>query len=67
MKIFGSGDSDHTSRVPSRSSMECDFDKSLLTAHTELETHPIVLHEPLNSRDDLYGVLTEAMRLHSKV
>jgi G:T-mismatch repair DNA endonuclease (very short patch repair protein) len=32
---------------------ECEFDKVILYAHPELETHPIVLHEPLNTRDAL--------------
>jgi G:T-mismatch repair DNA endonuclease (very short patch repair protein) len=32
---------------------ECEFDKGILAAHPELETHPIVLHEPLNTRDAL--------------
>jgi hypothetical protein len=45
---------------------ECEFDKGILAAHPELETHPIVLHEPLNTRDALYGGRTEAMRLHYK-
>jgi G:T-mismatch repair DNA endonuclease (very short patch repair protein) len=42
---------------------ECEFDKDILAAHPELEAHPIVLHEPLNTRDALYGGRTEAMRL----
>jgi hypothetical protein len=45
---------------------ECEFDKGILTAHSELETHPIALHEPLNTRDALYGGRTEPMRLHYK-
>jgi hypothetical protein len=45
---------------------ECEFDKGILAAHPELETHPIVLHEPLNTRDALYAGRTEAMRLHYK-
>jgi hypothetical protein len=45
---------------------ECEFDKGILAVHPELEAHPIVLHEPLNTRDALYGGRTEAMRLHSK-
>jgi hypothetical protein len=45
---------------------ECDFDKGILAVHTELEAHPIVLHEPLNTRDALYGGRTLAMRLHYK-
>jgi hypothetical protein len=42
---------------------ECEFDKGILAAHPELETHPIVLHEPLFRRDELYGGRSEAMRL----
>jgi hypothetical protein len=45
---------------------ECEFDKGILAAHLELEAHPIVLHEPLNTRDALYGGRTEAMRIHYK-
>jgi G:T-mismatch repair DNA endonuclease (very short patch repair protein) len=45
---------------------ECEFDKWILTAHPELETNPIVLHEPLNTRDSLYRGRTEAMLLHYK-
>jgi hypothetical protein len=45
---------------------ECDFNKGILAAHPELKAHPIELHEPLNTRDDLYGGRTEAMRLHYK-
>jgi hypothetical protein len=43
---------------------ECDFDEGILAAHPELKTHPIVRHEQLKTRDALYGVRTEAMRLH---
>jgi hypothetical protein len=46
---------------------ECEFDKWILDVHPELETHPIVQHEPLNTRDALYGGRTEDMRLHYKV
>jgi hypothetical protein len=35
---------------------ECDFDEGILAAHPELKTHPIVQHEPLYTRDALYGV-----------
>jgi hypothetical protein len=45
---------------------ECEFVKGILLVHPELEAHPIVLHEPLNTRDALYGVRTEAIRLHYK-
>jgi hypothetical protein len=45
---------------------ECEFDKDILAANPELEVHPIVLHEPLNTRDALYGGRTEAKRLHYK-
>jgi hypothetical protein len=45
----------------------CDFDTGILAAHPELKTHPIVQHEPLNTRDALYGDQTEAMRLHYKI
>jgi G:T-mismatch repair DNA endonuclease (very short patch repair protein) len=43
---------------------ECEFDKSILASHPELETQHIVLHESLNTRDALYGDATEAMSLH---
>jgi G:T-mismatch repair DNA endonuclease (very short patch repair protein) len=42
---------------------ECEFDKGILAAHPELEEHPIVLDEPLNTRDALYGGRTEVVRL----
>jgi G:T-mismatch repair DNA endonuclease (very short patch repair protein) len=45
---------------------ECDFDKGIIAAQPELEAHPILLHEPLNTRDAMYGSRTEAMRLHYK-
>jgi hypothetical protein len=32
-----------------------------------LKTHPIVEHEPLNTRDALYGGRTEPIRLHYKI
>jgi hypothetical protein len=35
--------------------------------HSELTTHPMVQHSPLNTRDLLYGGRTEATRLHYKV
>jgi hypothetical protein len=39
----------------------------ILAAHPELKTHPIVQHEPLNTRDALYGGRSQAMRLHYNV
>jgi hypothetical protein len=45
---------------------EYEFDESILTQHSELQTHPQVEHSPLNTRDDLYGGGTEAMRLYYK-
>jgi hypothetical protein len=45
---------------------ECEFDNGILAVHPELEAQPIVLHEPLNTRDAMYGGRTEAMRLHYK-
>jgi hypothetical protein len=33
----------------------------------ELLMHPIVRHAPMCTRDSLYGVRTEAMRLHYKI
>jgi hypothetical protein len=45
---------------------ECEFDRDILSNHPELETHPVVDREPLNTRDALYGGRTEAMRLHYK-
>jgi hypothetical protein len=46
---------------------EYDFEEGLLAAHTELKTHPIVKQEPLNTRDALYWVRNEAIRLHYKI
>jgi hypothetical protein len=46
---------------------EFDIDEGILVAHPELKTHPIVQHEPLNTRDSLYGCRTEAMRLQYKI
>jgi hypothetical protein len=46
---------------------ECDFDETILADHPELKTNPIVLHEPLNTRDALYGGRNEAMRVHYKI
>jgi len=45
---------------------ECEFDEEILTRHPELKTHPVE-HNPLNTRDALYGGRTEAMRIHYKV
>jgi hypothetical protein len=45
---------------------ECDFDRDILSKHPELQTHPVVDREPLNTRDALYGGRTEATRLHYK-
>jgi G:T-mismatch repair DNA endonuclease (very short patch repair protein) len=45
---------------------ESDFDRDILSKHSELHTHPVVNREPLNTRDALYGGRTEAMRLHYK-
>jgi hypothetical protein len=45
---------------------ECEFDKGILPAHPELDAHPILLHEPLNTWDALYGGRNEAMWLHYK-
>ena len=38
-----------------------------LSQHPYLKTHPLVLHNPLNTRDALYGGRTEALKLHYKV
>ena len=43
---------------------ECEFDEKI---QEELQTHPLVQHAPLKTRDSLYGGRTEAMRLHCKV
>ena len=40
----------------------CEFEEK-----TDLLTHPVVRQTPLRTRDALYGVRTEAMRLHYKV
>jgi hypothetical protein len=41
---------------------ECEFEGA-----DDLRTHPIVRHEPMNTRVVLYGGRTEAMRLHYKI
>jgi hypothetical protein len=46
---------------------ECEFDKGILDPLPEWETHSVILHEPLNTRDAMYGCQTEAMWLHYKV
>jgi len=46
---------------------EWNFDSEIMPHHPELKTHPMIQHSPLNTRDALYGVRTEAMRLHYKV
>jgi G:T-mismatch repair DNA endonuclease (very short patch repair protein) len=33
---------------------ECVFDRDILSKHPELQTHPVVDREPLNTRDALY-------------
>ena len=43
---------------------ECEFDDKI---QSELQTHPLVQHAPLKTRDALYGGRTETMRLHCKV
>jgi hypothetical protein len=44
---------------------ECKFGKGILDPTTNWR-HPVVQHEPLNTRDALYGGRTEAMTLHYK-
>jgi len=44
---------------------ECESDE-ILTRHPDLKAHPVELHSPLNTRDALYAVRNEAMRLHYK-
>jgi hypothetical protein len=46
---------------------ECDFDERILAAHPELQTHHIVEHQPLITRNTLYEGRTEALRLHYKI
>jgi len=46
---------------------ECEFDEENLTHHPDLKTHPVVLHNTLNTREALYGGGTEATRLHYKI
>ena len=43
---------------------ECKFHEKI---QSELKTHPLVQHSPLNTRDGLYGGRTEAMTLHYKI
>ena len=43
---------------------ECEFDEKI---QSELQTHPLVQHAHLKTRDALYGGRTEAMRLHCKI
>ena len=45
---------------------ECNLYRGILADHPEMQLHPIVQHSPLNTRDALYGIRTEAMRLHHK-
>jgi len=46
---------------------ECEFDDSgIVKKKPELLTHPIVLQNPLRTRDAVYGARTEAMRLDYK-
>jgi len=28
---------------------ECEFEEEILTSHSDLNTHPVVLHSPLNT------------------
>jgi hypothetical protein len=46
---------------------KCDFEDGILDRHPELQTHSIVEHSPLNTRDTMYGGRTEAVRLHYKI
>jgi G:T-mismatch repair DNA endonuclease (very short patch repair protein) len=46
---------------------ECEFDTIILVHHPELQLQPIVEHSPLNNRDALHGVRTEAMWFHYKI
>jgi hypothetical protein len=46
---------------------ECEFDTSILVHHHELQVQPIVEHSPLNTRDALYEVRTEATWLLYKI
>jgi len=41
---------------------ECEFEGA-----DDLQTHPIVRHAPMNTREALYGGRTEAMRLYYKI
>ena len=41
---------------------ECEFE-----GVDDLLTHPIVRHEPMNTREALYGDRNEVMRLHYKI
>ena len=48
--------------------LECEFDAAkIVEKKHELLTHPIVRHSPLHTRDALYGIRTEALRLHYKI
>jgi hypothetical protein len=47
---------------------ECEWDAAkIIEKKPELLTHPIVRHNPLSTRDVLYGGRPEAMRLHHKI
>jgi hypothetical protein len=46
---------------------ECEFDRNILPKRPELRINPLLEHAPLNTRDALYGVRTEAMSLHKKI
>ena len=47
---------------------ECEFQDSLIVEmKPQLLSHPIVIHNPLHTRDALYGGRTEAMSFHYKI
>jgi hypothetical protein len=45
----------------------CKFDRDILPKYPELRNHPLVQHTPLNTRDAIYKVRTEATGLHKKL
>jgi len=46
---------------------ECEFENEILVRQPELKMHPVIEHEPLKTRDALYGGRTEAMRIYYKI
>jgi hypothetical protein len=46
---------------------KCEFNRDILPKDPKLKNNPLIQHTPLNTRESLYVVRTEAMRLHKKI